>query len=69
MSQVNKRLYFATEDTDKEVQELAKWSLELLNQNQVAAPNKFYDLSMYDERKNFRNNTNGDFSEKLGAPC
>ncbi len=62
MSQVNKRLYFAIEDTDKEVQELAKWSLELLNQNQVAAPNKFYDLSMYEEGNNFRNSTNGNFS-------
>ena len=61
MSQINKRLYFATEDPDKEVQELAKWSLESLNQNRVAVPNKFDDLSMYEERNNFRNNSNGDF--------
>ncbi len=62
MSQVNKRLYFATEDPDKEVQELVKWSLESFNQNRVAVPNKFDDLSMYEERNDFRNNTNGNFS-------
>jgi len=41
-------------------------SVELtLNQNQVAAPNKFYDLSMYEEGNNFRNSTNGNFSYKI----
>ena len=66
MSKVSKRLQFAVEDSDREVREIAQWSLEALNMNRnrlsPSQSEDYQDLEIPQDRKNLEDNLYEDIS-------